>query len=377
MEKSKIQELFIEYCKNNNSEANKKLWDGKSNQFHTFWNEKILNDDSHDLNEAEIDQIVRILDRNGKGNTGDVEAVAKAMIPQGAWRRLFNEIKRDKDLRKVINDIFNSTNDQAELIDRLYQLNEGRKNNLTGKSGNAINAMLVAFNPRKYTSVISLKARKKIIDYFQLEGSPDFENDSPGEKIVLSNEAIIRGFSFLNAEPRMISKFVYRTLKSFWDDDSQEPSVVEPDTSEVTEPIESVSLDKSTFYMEKELENFLIKNWDKTELGKDFDLINEDGELVSQQYQTKHGIIDILVQDKKTKQYVVIELKRNQTSDDTVGQILRYLGWIEENKPNKLPPKGIIIASNFDEKLRLALKKVKDVEVYSYQIDFKLKEFKQ
>ena len=100
MEKSKIQELFIEYCKNNNSEANKKLWDGKSNQFHTFWNEKILNDDSHDLNEAEIDQIVRILDRNGKGNTGDVEAVAKAMIPQGAWRRLFNEIKRDKDLRK-------------------------------------------------------------------------------------------------------------------------------------------------------------------------------------------------------------------------------------------------------------------------------------
>ena len=317
------------------------------------------------------------MDRNGKGNTGDVEAVAKAMIPQGAWRRLFNEIKRDKDLRKVINDIFNSTNDQAELIDRLYQLNEGRKNNLTGKSGNAINAMLVAFNPRKYTSVISLKARKKIIDYFQLEGSPDFENDSPGEKIVLSNEAIIRGFSFLNAEPRMISKFVYRTLKSFWDDDSQEPSVVEPDTSEVTEPIESVSLDKSTFYMEKELENFLIKNWDKTELGKDFDLINEDGELVSQQYQTKHGIIDILVQDKKTKQYVVIELKRNQTSDDTVGQILRYLGWIEENKPNKLPPKGIIIASNFDEKLRLALKKVKDVEVYSYQIDFKLKEFKQ
>jgi RecB family endonuclease NucS len=56
--------------------------------------------------------------------------------------------------------------------------------------------------------------------------------------------------------------------------------------------------------------------------------------MVSQQYQTAMGPIDILAQDKKSQQYVVIELKRDQTSDQTVGQLARYMGWLEENKTN-------------------------------------------
>ena len=35
---------------------------------------------------------------------------------------------------------------------------------------------------------------------------------------------------------------------------------------------------------------------------------------------------------KNNKNYVVIELKKNQTSDDTVGQLARYMGWIKEHK---------------------------------------------
>jgi len=35
------------------------------------------------------------------------------------------------------------------------------------------------------------------------------------------------------------------------------------------------------FYMESQLEDFIIENWDKTELGKKHDLIVEDGDLVS------------------------------------------------------------------------------------------------
>lgn len=72
---------------------------------------------------------------------------------------------------------------------------------------------------------------------------------------------------------------------------------------------------QSAFYMEKELENFIIENWDKTELGKKYDLIIEDRELVSQQYETEVGLIDILAKDKQNKNFVVIELKKNQTSD--------------------------------------------------------------
>ncbi len=98
--------------------------------------------------------------------------------------------------------------------------------------------------------------------------------------------------------------------------------------------------------------------------------------MVSQQYPTAMGPIDILVQDKRTQQYVVIELKRDQTSDQTVGQLARYMGWLEENKTKGSPTKGIIIAGKYDVRLYYALKILKDAEVYLYQVDFRLNEFK-
>jgi restriction system protein len=89
------------------------------------------------------------------------------------------------------------------------------------------------------------------------------------------------------------------------------------------------------FYMEKQLEDFLIQNWPKTILGKQYDLIVEEGVLKSQQYKTDIEPIDILVKNKETGSFVVIELKRNQTSDDTSGQLARYMGWIKNNKSDK------------------------------------------
>ena len=79
------------------------------------------------------------------------------------------------------------------------------------------------------------------------------------------------------------------------------------------------------------------------------------------------------MRDKRTGQYVVIELKKNQTSDTTVGQVSRYMGWL---KAQGKPTKGIIIASACERNLSYSLKVVPDVEVYTYQVDFKLKEFK-
>lgn len=132
---------------------------------------------------------------------------------------------------------------------------------------------------------------------------------------------------------------------------------------------------QGVFYMEKQLEDFIIHNWENTELGKKYSLIIEEGVLTSQQYKTDIGSIDILAKDKTTNSYVVIELKRNQTSDDTVGQLARYMGWIIEKKKDK-NVKGIIIASSYDKKLEYALKVVNNVEVFLYEVDFKLREFK-
>lgn len=142
--------------------------------------------------------------------------------------------------------------------------------------------------------------------------------------------------------------------------------------TEVASP--TSGLNQGIFYLEKQLEDFLISNWANTDLGKKYDLIVEEGELLSQQYRTDIGPIDILVRDKRTGSYVVIELKKGQTSDDTVGQIARYMGWVQDklNDPNV---KGIIIAHGYDRKLEYALKLINRVEVYVYELDFRLKEF--
>ena len=65
---------------------------------------------------------------------------------------------------------------------------------------------------------------------------------------------------------------------------------------------ETTPIGKKIFSLEEQLEDFIIENWDKTDFGKKYDLIyDEDGHLISQQYVTKIGRIDILAKDKKTK----------------------------------------------------------------------------
>lgn len=138
----------------------------------------------------------------------------------------------------------------------------------------------------------------------------------------------------------------------------------------------SSSLSTGIFYMEKQLEDFIISNWELSGFGESLELLfSEDGELISQQYRTSIGPIDILARDRNTGDYVVIELKRNQTSDDTVGQVQRYMGWVKKELNNP-GVRGVIVAGKFDKKLEYALEMAPSVDVYLYEVDFKLREHK-
>jgi hypothetical protein len=376
METAEILKLHEDFLKTYNVDDETEIWNAKSREFRDFWDNKIMKDDVTSISEAEIDTIVRILDRSGKGNTKKDTAVARVMVPQGVWRRMFTEIKNTQKLRELLNGILSEINEEkiAQLIDSLYKFNEGKKNGLTGKSGNAINAMMFAYTPSKYVSVVSLNDRQKIIEQFGFKNGPDFEHDLSGERIVKSNNAIIEGFKGLgiNTTPRAISNFLYFYLKPYWKPDGESEEISDRrDMASEAAAIQETSGDQTLFYMEKQLEDFLIANWDRTEFAKKYELINDkDGELVSQQYPTGVGPIDILVKDRESGQYVVIELKRNQTSDDTVGQIARYMGWIKENEGKGAPVKGIIIAASPDKRLTYALKIIDGVELYLYKVNF-------
>ncbi len=52
--------------------------------------------------------------------------------------------------------------------------------------------------------------------------------------------------------------------------------------------------DPSVFAMEMHLEDFLVQNWAHTALGHDYDIVEDEGELVGKQYPTDTGPIDIL-----------------------------------------------------------------------------------
>ncbi len=135
-----------------------------------------------------------------------------------------------------------------------------------------------------------------------------------------------------------------------------------------------IQVSKGLFYMQKQLEDFIVGNWDHTELGKKYKLITEDGELISQQYQTNIGQIDILAKDKESNSHVFIELKKDQTSDDTIDQLVRYMGWIKKTK-NDPNVKSIIIANRYDKKLGYAIEVMPNIEVYLYEVNFQLNKF--
>lgn len=131
--------------------------------------------------------------------------------------------------------------------------------------------------------------------------------------------------------------------------------------------------DVSAFVMEKHLEDFLVRNWAQTELGKEYDIYEEGGECVGQQYETDTGPLDILAISKDKKCLLVVELKRGRASDVVVGQTLRYMGYVQDVLAEEgQTVKGAIIALEDDQRIRRALAVVPTIHFYRYQISFKL-----
>ena len=243
-----------------------------------------------------------------------------------------------------------------------------------------------------YPVYLFYKNEKKLILAYGLSETSEFSSSWPVE--ILENKTRID--DYIKSPPRYGDSFVFKSYNVefgsnnkiiFTNDEGNNLSndIFEKDIKEIVNYYKKIvnleikneesPVSQGLFYMEKQLEDFIISNWENTKFGAQYDLIYEDGELISQQYPTDIGKIDILAMDKKSKNFVVIELKKNQTSDDTVGQLLRYMGWIKKNKKDE-GVKGIIVAGQFDNKLDHARSMIPNCEVFLYEVDFKLKDFK-
>lgn len=98
--------------------------------------------------------------------------------------------------------------------------------------------------------------------------------------------------------------------------------------------------------------------------------IKADLELIGSEYGTKTGRIDLLAKDSEGIVYV-IELKPGKAPNDALAQILGYMGAleeIEEFKAKKIV--GIIVANDFDARIKYACKKIPQLTLKRYKIEF-------
>src|SRR5262249_24835559 len=104
-------------------------------------------------------------------------------------------------------------------------------------------------------------------------------------------------------------------------------------------------------------EDFIIEQLDAIEPGL---------RLVNRQLSTPAGRLDLLCKDTEGN-YVVVELKRMQGTDQVVGQILRYMGWLKETHHTE-KVRGIIIVGRKDQTLSYAVSGASNVTVKEFKI---------
>jgi hypothetical protein len=131
----------------------------------------------------------------------------------------------------------------------------------------------------------------------------------------------------------------------------------------------SESGDSEEFAYETDLRDFLAKNLSLLEPG--LRLYQEEG-ITGVEFPVGGRFVDILAVDAK-KQLVVIELKVSRGYDRVIGQLLRYMAWIEKNhaEPGQRV-RGIIAAREISEDLRLACSYLPNVSLYEYALSVAL-----
>lgn len=134
--------------------------------------------------------------------------------------------------------------------------------------------------------------------------------------------------------------------------------------------IETREIREDSFAYEKDLQSFLAKNPDKIETG--LRIYEADG-ITGIEYPAGGGRrIDLLCVDRDSN-WVVVELKVSRGYDQVAGQLFRYMGWVKNNlAESNQKVRGIIIARNISEDLKLATSLVPNVELFEYEMSVKL-----
>jgi len=133
------------------------------------------------------------------------------------------------------------------------------------------------------------------------------------------------------------------------------------------------------FKKEFDLRDYLKEHWNEL-------LLSNEWKLLGSEYDTNEiGRIDLFAKHLNEDKWLVIELKLSQASDQTIGQLLRYMGWVKEKIAKDKEVLGLIISNDIDLELYYALRLIKNVTIKLYKYengiiqisDFDLSKFKE
>lgn len=166
------------------------------------------------------------------------------------------------------------------------------------------------------------------------------------------------------------------TQYRLWDQSTdQQPIYREGMPSGVTDSVVDDSVDdqieapsSAEFAFERDLRNYLSKNLNSLEAGLK---LYHDEEFSGIEFPVGGRFIDILAIDVSGR-FVVIELKVSRGYDRVVGQILRYMAWVKKHMSVEQDVRGVIVASEVTDDLKLATSMIQNVRLFEYAIAMKL-----
>ncbi|MCI0407265.1 MAG: endonuclease NucS [Acidobacteria bacterium] len=122
--------------------------------------------------------------------------------------------------------------------------------------------------------------------------------------------------------------------------------------------------EEQAFRYETDLRHALADNLGVVEKG--LTLYQEDGRT-GEEFPAGDRYVDILARDARGD-FVVLELKVSRGHERALGQLLYYVAWVRRHLAAGRRTRGIIVAREISDELRLACEAVPDVELFEYEM---------
>ena len=256
----------------------------------------------------------------------------------------------------------------SEDLPVAQRLNDAIKD-VYGMGKNIASAILLVAYPHKY----GIWNNRSEGQMKQLGIWPTFDRgDFFGARYVKVNDVLLQ-----------VSKALELDLWSldalWWFLDQSGPTASDEGASEILELAgqpDAALIGGQHFGLERHLQEFLRDNWNSIEfLNNDWAIYSEPGDDErGYEYPCDVGRIDLLAKHKKEGRWLVIELKRGQSTDQTIGQLSRYIGWVKQHLAGKDElVQGMIISRQVDSALKYAVQAVPNVDLQLYEVEFRLK----